>query len=284
MYYMLPASKSIKQTAKGLMEGKWPQLLGVSCITMCGFLVPVVAQSILQTAFGAVQTLSGAIAQQNLRSLSPAALLTAFIGVLLTLCLWSPLCLGVQRWFWRLSGGADDTVGGLFHYFSSGRLYGRALLFQILLFFRLLLTALAAFAPAIISYLLVSPEFYTAIGAQTPVIVTELWSLPGAFAALGLIAFIPWALRYYLASYLLINDPALTPGQALTLSVKASRGSRAAFLGLLLTFFGWLLLCLLALPAFFVLPYISAARAVFARYAIHAYNTGLQRAPTYGMY
>lgn len=281
---MLPASKSIKRTAKGLMEGKWPQLLGVSCITMCGYLAPLAAEGILQSAFGATQTLGGAIVQQNFRALSPAALLAECLGLLIMLCLWSPLCLGVQRWFWRLSGGADDTAGGLFHYFSSGRLYGRALLFRVLLYLRLLLTALAAFAPAIISYVLVSPEFYAAIGARTPVAVTELWSLPGAFAALGLIAFIPWALRYYLASYLLVNDPALTPGQALTLSVKASRGSRAAFLGLLLAFIGWLLLCLLALPAFFVLPYIMTAGAVFARYAIHAYNIRLQRAPTYGMY
>ena len=53
---------------------------------------------------------------------------------------------------------------------------------------------------------------------------------------------------------------------------------------LLISFIGWLLLCLLALPVLFVLPYMMAAGAVFARYAIKAYNTGLQRAPSYGMY
>ena len=281
---MLPTSKSIKQTAKELMRGKWPQLLGVSCIAMCGYLTPVMAEGILQSAFGDGQTLGGAIMQQSFRSLSPAALLAEFIGALITLCLWRPLFLGAQRWFWRLSGGADDTAGGLFYYFSSGRLYGRALLFRILYFLRLLCIALVVFAPAILSYVLLSPEFYAAVGLQTPVALTDLWGLPGALAALGLIAFIPWSLRYCLASYLLVNDPDLTPNQALTLSVKVSRGCRAAYLGLLLTFLGWLLLCLLALPAFFVLPYMLAALAVFARYAINAYNIGFQRAPSYGMY
>lgn len=281
---MLPTSKSVKQTAKELLKGRWPQLIGVTCIAASGYIVVLLAEQLLRMALGGGQTLGQAVGSHNLGGLSPAVLLAELTAALLLLFLWQPLYLGVQRWFWRLSGGADDTVGGVFHYFGSGRLYGRAVRFQLSLLLRILLTALVAFAPAILTYVLTLPGFYAAIGVRAPVVIADLWSLPSGLAALGLIAFIPWALRYFLAAYLFINDPELSPWQAVSLSARVTRGSRAAYLGLLLSFIGWLLLCLLALPVLFVLPYMTAAGAVFARYAIHAYNTGLQRAPSYGMY
>lgn len=281
---MLPASKTVKRTAKDLMRGKWPQLIAVCCIIVSVYLAVILVESTLQYALGDTIPLFTAVLQQKIGKLTPAVLLCEALGLLLMLFIWGPLFLGAQRWFWRLSGGADDTVGGLFHYFGSPRLYGRAVCFRFFLYLRILLAGLVCFAPAILSCILVSPEFYAAIGLQTPMALADLWSLPGIFAVLGLVAFIPWMLRYYLAAYLLINDPELPPWRALTLSCKVSRGSRAVYLGLLLTFIGWALLCLLALPVFFVLPYLMTALPVFARYAIDNYNVSFQRAPGYGMY
>ena len=253
---MLPASKTVKRTAKDLMRGKWPQLMAVCCIIVSGYLAVILAESTLQYALGDTVPLFTAVLQQKIGNLTPAVLLCEVLGLLLMLFIWGPLFLGAQR----------------------------AVCFRFFLFLRILLAGLVCFAPAILSYILVSPEFYAALGLQTPIALADLWSLPGIFGALGLVAFVPWMLRYYLAAYLLINDPELSPWQALTLSCKVSRGSRAVYLGLLLTFIGWALLCLLALPVFFVLPYLMTALPVFARYAIDNYNVSFQRVPGYGMY
>lgn len=281
---MLPASKTMKQAAKEILRGKWPQLLAVTGIFCSGYLMIILTQQILQDTLGVSASLADMLAGQRLPSPSPGVLLTELLSLLLLFILWGPLQLGVQRWFWRLSGGADDTVGGLFHYFSSGRLYARSLAFRILYSLRLLLIGVVSFLPAVIAYVLVSPDFYAAIGVRAPVTMTSLWSLPSALFLIGLVAYIAWSLRYFLAPYLLMNDSTLTPSQALKLSVKATKGSRGAFFGFQLTFLGWLLLCLLGLPILFVFPYMTAARAVFARYAVHAYNTRLQRTPAFGMY
>ena len=282
--HMLPASKTMKQAAKGLLHSKWPQLIAITFIFCSGYVILILVQQLLQDILGVSLPLAGMLAGQRLSAPSPSLLLCEIVSLILLFILWSPLQLGVQRWFWRLSGGADDTVGGVFHYFSTGRLYARALLFRLLYSLRLLLIGLAAFLPAGVAYILTSPDFYAAMGVRAPVTITSLWSLPGALFLLGLIAFIAWSLRYFLAPYLLINDPDLSPRQALRLSVKASRGSRGAFFGFQLSFVGWLLLCLLALPILFVFPYMAAAKAVFMRYAIHGYNARLQRTPAYGMY
>lgn len=270
---MLPGSNAVKSTAKASLKGKWPQAIAVSLITVSVFLISVLSGQLFLSVIDAdaAYGLSDLTLFPN-EDFRPELLLVTLFSALLTLILTVPLNLGVLRWFWRLTYGADDTVGSIFHYFSSLRLFWRAISFQLLLYLRVLLIGILVFLPAAVVDLITNPEFYSVLGIQVPLEVTSYYGFSAILTLLGFFALLLLLLQYYASPFLLINDEELTPNRAVSLSSKVTKGSKVACLLLCLSFFGWLLLSFLALPVLFVLPYLLASYAVFTRYALHANN------------
>ena len=206
----------------------------------------------------------------------PASIRTEIIlalSAIFNIFLVTPLTLGIQRWAWRLTGGADDSLRTILYAFGDGEGYRRALGFSLRYNLRLYALQLAGL-PALLL------EKWDASSSTTGVL-SDVWGtaapvLSAAAALLELIGgiFCLWlTLRYFLAPYLLSNDETLSPAQALRLSFKMMSRRAGGLLGFFLSFIGWGLLCLLVLPVMYVLPLIWISGAIYARYLIADYNS-----------
>lgn len=87
-----------------------------------------------------------------------------------------------------------------------------------------------------------------------------------------------WAYCYALVPFLLAENPYLTTGRAMKLSKAMMDGEKFHYFVLELSFFGWLLLCVLTfgIGSFFLSPYMAATFAEF-------YAAMRTKALTYGL-
>ena len=75
-------------------------------------------------------------------------------------------------------------------------------------------------------------------------------------------------LRYFLTPYYLVHRPDLTVSQAIQLSIRGTREQKGNLLLFGLSFLPWMLLGLLVVPLLYVLPYLMASRALYAKVLI----------------
>ncbi len=90
-------------------------------------------------------------------------------------------------------------------------------------------------------------------------IIVFLWSL--LFVIPGIIA----AFSYAMVPYILAENPNLAPEKALELSKKMMKGNKSNYLLLLLSFIGWIILCVFTygIGCIFLAPYVSATQTCF---------------------
>lgn len=91
------------------------------------------------------------------------------------------------------------------------------------------------------------------------VIYTVLWSL--LFIIPGIIKSFAYSQVYFI----LKDDPEISPNAAITKSKQLMKGNKSKYFLLLLSFFGWIILCILSLGIGFIwlVPYYTASLATF---------------------
>ncbi len=83
-----------------------------------------------------------------------------------------------------------------------------------------------------------------------------------------------WTMRYALAPFVLLCEPSdCGVLQAISYSVRATRGRLTEIFLFELSFLGWHLLDILVLPMLYCVPYMSTARGLFARFLIQSYES-----------
>jgi uncharacterized membrane protein YccF (DUF307 family) len=70
--------------------------------------------------------------------------------------------------------------------------------------------------------------------------------------------------------------------EAIHKSTLLSRATSIDFLGLLLSFFGWILLSVTVIPLIFTLPYFLTSYMVHSRFAVANYNKVVSKMSSYG--
>lgn len=114
------------------------------------------------------------------------------------------------------------------------------------------------------------------------VIYTFLWSLlfviPGIYAAYG----------YAMTPYILMENPEMTPNEAITKSKELMDGNRFRLFCLEISFIGWVLLAALftlGIGMFWIAPYIEASFAAFYREVkAEKYGREVKEEPYEGFY
>jgi len=114
------------------------------------------------------------------------------------------------------------------------------------------------------------------------VIYTVLWSLlfviPGIYAAYG----------YAMTPYILMENPEMTPNEAITKSKELMDGNRFRLFCLEISFIGWVLLAAfftLGIGMFWLAPYIEASFAAFYReIKVEKYKREVKDEPYEGFY
>ncbi len=256
----MPTSAIIKADAKLALKDKWPTALGIGSIILSIYCLNIV---IMQIAISIAQPL-----------VSEVWLTVIALGVSVLFCqfFFAPFLYGVLRWFWYTTNKNDVPVNEIFYYFSSIKLYLRALSLSVRIFGRIIGILIVCFLPAIIVGAVSSPTTYQILNFEMPSWATYVWMLFNVLAAFGILMSFILLLRYFAAPILMINDSNISPQEALHLSVIISKNANGKTFSFVISFFAWGLLSLLYIPMIFTLPYFICAYAVYCQSLINNYN------------
>jgi len=245
----MPTNKSMRHYAAGIIKGILPQALGIAAIFFLNmFFFMLFSEHALP------------IFCKNLPSFAQPIISTVF-SALVSIFITMPLTLGIMRFFWQTTLGADNSVAVVFYYFS-GHNYSRALSYSFGMFLRMNLFML-------LGTLFNTFRDYIRIENVPQEIVTLVLTL----LMFGSMIFgIYMALKFFLTPYLLINDENLDTATAFETSKRLMFGQKGNLFGFMMSFFPWLLLCLTILPMIYVYPFYMLACAIFAKYIIQAHN------------
>lgn len=247
---------SIKKEAKAALNGKWVSAIIASLTVLFSFFI--------------IYNIGWAI------SLVIGDVSSSFIAVVLSVVLCGPLMLGVIRFFWRMFGGMAETPATVFYYFSSLRSFYKVLKLCFMLAIRLFAFAVIYYLPAILLYVISSPDLYEFLKMPIPLWSQHLSYLVNLLSSLGGVLTLFSLLKFYLAPVLVIADDQMDIEEALLMSTVISKTAITDFVFLVFSLILWIIISLLYIPLLFTLPYFVMCYTVHALYAIKDYNQKIE--------
>ncbi|HHW45842.1 MAG TPA: DUF975 family protein [Clostridiales bacterium] len=274
---MIPDTRTIKKFSLDSLKPRWTQTFAVCSILLGTWVICAMFKVLLINVFK-VDMFFSPLNPENWYRVKDVVLKVAVdsVSFLLSLFFLVPLGLGVLRWFWRAALGADDPVGNVFYYFSSLRLYFRAVSFYLLFVLRVLALGFVSFLPGYAAAVLTDENFYRLIGVQAPEIINTFYALQFCLFIIGFVFFVPLIIRYFPSPVLLFSDEKLTPNEAYRHAARISSGRKVEFVSLVFSFFGWLLLSALGVTIIFTLPYFLNTVVLYSSFVVNEYNYQLQ--------
>ena len=262
---MQPTFSEIKKAARGALKHRWPEAIVISVVLIATVLLNTFMQYMLMSIFK-VKEVWTPFTPTDLPLISQLASIgiTLFSAVFSFLIMF-PLFFGVMRWFWFITGGSSVSVGDIFYYFSSPKIFFKTLGLSIRLYIRLVIGAVVCFLPYILLGVVTSPHLYDSLEVSMPIVMNGLLPLVSFFKLFGFLALLMWISVYILCYTVIFSEPELSAGKIIRRTVKVTKGFRFNTVGFFFSFFGWLLLSLLAVPLIFTVPYLLASFAVYGR-------------------
>ncbi len=171
----------------------------------------------------------------------------------------SPLFNGYVRLFYQAAYTKKMNMNDVFYYFSAER-YQNTLHLNMLMIVRMIFPALLCFLPLLAYYFICLRYMEDFIG-------TVLY-LDAAFllTALSMILLILYALKYYLVFTLYCEDETADVRQLIRTSKAMMKELKSSAAHLIFSFIPWMLLCLLILPALYVIPYMTQSLCIGAKW------------------
>lgn len=175
----------------------------------------------------------------------------SIIQILVSILFLTPLTVGIINTFRLLfeSKGAENNIFSNFFKLAFGKKYGHIVL--------------VSFLSALLIGLLILPG--TIVAILLIVLAHSVTALSWIFA-IALIVYMFWlALMYSQINFIMLDNPELDTIDVMRRSRELMNGNKWRFLGLLLSFIGWILLCIvtLGIGALWLDPYIHTTRAAF---------------------
>ena len=271
---MLPSGSQMKQTARAALKKHWFGAVAVVGLFLSVSLLLALCEEMVRYFFHIGAAGDALTTMLNTAVLSTGSLLPLAVtagGFVLNCLIMCPLLLGLTRYFLMLVYGQNPSVGELFFHFSSAAVFGRALLMRVLLYLRVLAWMLLCFLPALICLAFSLPPIYSLFGlADGDAIVALFNTLSVLFVPVGLLALGFILPRYFLVSALINTEPSWSAGKCINRSIRYTQKRRVTIFGFLLSFIGWMLLCVFALPILFVFPFFYASSAVLEAHLLAA--------------
>ncbi|MBE6761373.1 MAG: DUF975 family protein [Ruminococcaceae bacterium] len=256
----MPSNTIIKTNAKTSLQNKWSAAISVGAIILSVFCLYIV---LLQLILIPITTIFNEVT---------ALFIVIALSVVFAQLFGMPLLYGALRWFWFTSSDAEVRVSEIFCYLGSGKEYLRALSLSFRIFIRSSAVLFFCFLPSLVVTAISSPTTYSMFNSSMPYWASSVWALGNVLTIFGVVMSFVLLLRYFAAPILMINDPSITPHEALDLSVIITKNANGKTLSFVFSFFGWAVLSLLYLPILFTLPYFLVSYSVFCRFLINHYN------------
>ena len=262
---MQPTFSEIKKAARGALKHRWPEAIIVSVVLIATLMLNTFMQLMLMSIFK-VKEVWTPFTPTDLPLYSQFASvgITLFSAVFSFLVIF-PLTFGVMRWFWSVTGGSSVGVGDIFYYFSCPKIFFKTLGLSIRLYIMLVIGAIVCFLPYILVGIATSPYLYDSLGVSMPIFMNGLLPLVSFFKLFGFLAFLMWISMYLLCYTVIFAEPEISSCKIIRRTVKITKGFRFNTVGFFFSFFGWILLSLLAVPLIFTVPYLLASFAVYGR-------------------
>lgn len=254
---MTMSSDAVKKTAKTALKGNYVKAIISSAVFVFAYLLSIYANTLFDFVLGRV------------------AYYIVFIAV--SVFALSPLFLGLLRGFWRVLFGVDDKITVLFYYFSTVKLYKRALSFFALFILKFAVLGLILYLPSLLLDFFAGALFFNMLEISPPIWISNLWPISSFLKIIAFVALVFVLLKYYIAPVLFIADDNMDCAEAIHMSTIIAKGSSIDFVYLFFSFIGWILICLFLIPVVFVMPYLICSYLVHARFAVAKYNKHISR-------
>lgn len=262
---MQPTFTEIKKAGLKALKNRWPQAIMVSLVLLTVIVLDLAMQYVLMTILRVDSVWTPVVTETiTLVEVLIGCVITGFSSVFYLLVVF-PLAFGVLRWFWLVTGGSDPDVNDIFYYFSSSKLYFKTVGISFGVIWRIIVAAVLCFLPSIVCNQLLRPEIYNYFGYAMPIWLSGLFPLVSLLIIWGFASFALWVARYALTYVVIFKRLELSVNKTIKESVRVAHGQRLRYIGFLLSFFGWIALCLLVLPIIFVLPFMLAAFCIYGR-------------------
>lgn len=270
----------IKENAKRALAGNWGKAIAILLILFAVSMLFVFFEALFYWIFqftgqtGPVLSLDFIPPDYPLlsqaRTIRLAPQLVSLASMACGLLVLSPLSLGVTQWYYRAVGGETADASAVFQFFSQKGLYFKSVWYHVQITVRSFLWGVLLFAPGFVLFALCS-YYLERPGENENLQLTALsfgLVLSCVLLVLCTLVLILVLLRYFLTPYYLVHRPDLTVSQAIQLSIRGTREQKGNLLLFGLSFLPWMLLGLLVVPLLYVLPYLMASRALYAKVLI----------------
>lgn len=187
--------------------------------------------------------------------------ITTIVALLL-----SPFVLGFFRMFY--SDDKEYYLHDVFYYFTELKHYGKAIRFVLCYIVRMFLPAVLFFSPPMALYVLKS---YIFSGETGDILYNVSFVL---LTILSTLMVLIYSIRYFTSVLLLCEDEHKKMSYYFVTSKSIMRGHNKDIIKLCLSFFWWILSCIIGLPALYVIPYISQAMCLSGKWLTQLSRNG----------
>ena len=180
--------------------------------------------------------------------------LSIIVGVLL-----SPLFNGYIRLFYQAALTKQFDMKALFYYFQKGK-YQKTLLLNLSFLVRIMLPAILCFLPLFLYEILC----YSFFQGFTETVLFKDFSF--ILSILSMILLILYAMKYFVLFTLYCTDEDEDIRELFIRSKRIMKHQKSAATSLFFSFTPWMLLCILILPALYVVPYMTQSLCIGAKW------------------
>ncbi len=242
----------IKTTTRTTLKNKWGEAVFAGLQILSVFLIIVMLSSLVLSVFSGSK-------------------IVAFLLLAVAFLALTPVLLGTVRWFWALIIEIPLKLSEIYYYFSSARLFFKAVMLFVYTIGKMIIGAILSYLPAIVIYVLskgdVLSKFGIEIGDKTmlasPIIVF--------FVLVGTVLFLKASLRYSLSLVIMVAKEEIEPYSAVSLSRKITQKCGFSLVVLTISYFGWIALSIFGITLIYTLPFLICSYVVTARILITNY-------------
>lgn len=174
---------------------------------------------------------------------------------IITFVFLSPLFNGYIRLFYNAALTKEFHVGEMFYYFEGGR-YARTLHLNLAYIIRMALPSILCFLPLFVYQMI-------CFGYMSDFVGTVLYNdFAFILTVLSSILLILYSLKYFLVFTLYCTNEQADNKEIFRSSKEIMQEQKHSATQLIFSFTPWLLLCLLILPALYVIPYLTMSLCI----------------------
>ncbi|MBQ4101089.1 MAG: DUF975 family protein [Oscillospiraceae bacterium] len=263
--------KKIKADAKKIIKGQWSQILIVAFVVL-SIIISVNTLNIVISLVFDIKSLTSflPISQSSPLDISLSSVLLTLLGVVLNFLIITPLLYGVCLWLYMLVNGTPTEISDIFYYFSSAQLFLKSVFSGSItgicsLFYLVILTT-----PANIIRLIRHALNIRGAVSSPILLLSDILYLGLLF--FGIIFYFGITLRFSLVPFLIARNTHIPIKEAIKTSVRATSNHKTEMFFLLASFFVWIILSVLIVPAFFTVAYMGVSVTIYARFLIERYE------------